>query len=137
MRIFTSFFGRTAQLEKAGVVPISIALWCPRWYGGAGMKSVAPTAYMVKGDISRERYIELYNREVLGRLKVEDVVEEIEILSNGKDAALLCYERPGDFCHRHLLAEWLTRQSGLVVEEFDPEKQSPAPDKADAEPTLF
>jgi len=137
MRIFTSLFARTARLEKTGIVPISIALWNPRWYDGAAMRSVAPTAYMVNADISRERYVELYNREILGRLRAEDVVAEIETLSNGKDAALLCYEKPGDFCHRRLLAEWLTRETGIEVEEFDPERHSPAPGKTDAEPTLF
>lgn len=143
MRIFTSFFGRTAQLQRSGIVPIGIALWLPRWYSGKSMRSVVPTAYMVKGDITQERYVELYNREILGRLRVEDVVSEIETLSEGRDVALLCYEKPGDFCHRHLLADWLTRESGLVVEEFDPEKHSvvqaqpEAASKADNEPTLF
>lgn len=98
---------------------------------------------MVKGDITQERYVELYNREILGRLRVEDVVREIETLSEDRDAALLCYEKPGDFCHRHLLADWLTRESGLVVEEFDQEKHSAVQEqqetasKADNEPTLF
>ena len=23
------------------------------------------------------------------------------------DIALVCYEKPGDFCHRHLVADWL------------------------------
>lgn len=143
MRIFTSYFGRTALLQRSGIVPIGIALWLPRWYSGKSMKSVDPTAYMVKGDITQDRYVELYNKEILGKLRVEEVVYEIERLSGGKDAALLCYEKPGDFCHRHLLADWLTRESGLVVEEFDQEKHStaqPQPEtvsKADNEPTLF
>lgn len=98
---------------------------------------------MVKGDITQDRYVELYNKEILGKLRVEEVVYEIERLSGGKDAALLCYEKPGDFCHRHLLADWLTRESGLVVEEFDQEKHSAVLEqpetvsKADNEPTLF
>lgn len=143
MRIFTSYFGRTALLQRSGIVPIGIALWLPRWYSGKSMKSVAPTGYMVKGDITQDRYVELYNKEILGKLRVEEVVYEIERLSGGKDAALLCYEKPGDFCHRHLLADWLTRESGLVVEEFDQEKHSAVLEqpetvsKADNEPTLF
>lgn len=143
MRIFTSYFGRTALLQRSGIVPIGIALWLPRWYSGKSMRSVTPTAYMVKGDITQERYAELYNRDILGRLRVEDVVREIEDLSEGRDSALLCYEKPGDFCHRHLLADWLTRESGLVVEEFDQEKHSAVQEqqetvsKADNEPTLF
>jgi uncharacterized protein (DUF488 family) len=30
---------------------------------------------------------------------------------------LLCYEKSGDFCHRHLVAEWL-RRYGYEVKEL-------------------
>ena len=34
------------------------------------------------------------------------------------DCVLLCYEKPGDFCHRHILANWLEENFGFKVEEF-------------------
>ena len=33
------------------------------------------------------------------------------------DIALICYEKPSDFCHRHLVAEWLN-QNGFKCEEW-------------------
>ena len=143
MKIFTSYFGRKAMLEKAGIVPISISLWKPKWYEGLQLLQVAPKAFMLKEDLTRQQYVDCYKRYVTDRLRVEQVVNWIEQLSGGKDAALLCYEKPGDFCHRHLLAQWMTEQSGLVVEEWEPdgEQKNPEPVKAAPpvleEPTLF
>ena len=28
----------------------------------------------------------------------------------------LCYEKPGDFCHRHLVADWLTKSGVNCIE---------------------
>lgn len=140
MQIFTSYFGRKAQLERAGIVPICIALWKPRWYQGIHYLTVAPKAFMLKDENqTQEQYIERYNRLVLGPLRVENVVRDIETLSGGRDAALLCYEKPGDFCHRHLLAKWITEQSGLEVTEWMTEEESRAEElrrKQEAEPSI-
>lgn len=38
-------------------------------------------------------------------------------ISEGKDCALVCYEAPDKFCHRHLVAEWLN-SAGYNVNEF-------------------
>ena len=37
----------------------------------------------------------------------------------GDNAVMLCYEKPGDFCHRHLIADWITKNTGITVEEVD------------------
>jgi uncharacterized protein (DUF488 family) len=37
----------------------------------------------------------------------------------GPDAIMLCWERPGEFCHRRLVAEWLSKHLGQSVPEFD------------------
>ena len=35
----------------------------------------------------------------------------------GKDIALICYEKPGEFCHRNIVREWL-KEFGYKVEEY-------------------
>ena len=88
---------------------------------------------------TQEQYIERYNRLVLGTLRVENVVRDIERLSGGRDAALLCYEKPGDFCHRHLLAKWITEESGVEVKEWMTDEESKAEElrkKKEAEPKI-
>lgn len=37
----------------------------------------------------------------------------------GPDVVLLCYEKPGQFCHRRLVAEWFEQELGLVVPELE------------------
>lgn len=117
MRIYTSYFGNLRRLSASGVIPIGIALWKPKFFTGASLMTVAPSKYMVKGDCSRDEYVTLYNRMLSG-LDPYKVLEQINTLSGGKDCALCCYEKPGDFCHRHLLAEWITKRTGIEIKEF-------------------
>jgi len=53
----------------------------------------------------------------LSLLDPQQVVDELKALAGSEDIALVCYERPSDFCHRHLVANWLT-QAGFPTEEF-------------------
>ena len=53
------------------------------------------------------------------------------MLSGGKDVALCCYEKPGDFCHRHILAKWITENTGIEITEFGVvEKKEPKYEQA-------
>ena len=63
-------------------------------------------------------YIEHFEREVLDDLNADTVFAELSALSGGQAFALICYERPGDFCHRHLVAEWFCK-NGYRCEEID------------------
>ena len=35
-----------------------------------------------------------------------------------RDIALVCYEKPEEFCHRHLVADWL-RKYGHDIKEWE------------------
>ncbi len=120
MRIYTSYFGNVKQLEKNNVVPISIALYSPRWRKWHRLPEVAPKKHMVVGGISREEYVREYENILLN---VDfnvffEKIKTISEMSDGRDVALLCYEKPGDFCHRHLLAKFLNEKRGLEITEF-------------------
>jgi uncharacterized protein (DUF488 family) len=52
----------------------------------------------------------------LNKQEIKDVLEELE--NEGKDIIFLCYEKSGDFCHRHILADWLEENMGVRVEEY-------------------
>ncbi|MDV6237616.1 DUF488 family protein [Leptospira ellisii] len=67
-------------------------------------------------------YTKRFN-EKLFKLDAVEVLEQLKELSQGKDLALLCYEKPGDFCHRRLVAEWLERKTGIEVPEFSQVKK--------------
>ena len=116
MKIYTSYFGNLKALAKNDIVPISIARWSPKWYEGFKLLYAAPTYEMVKGDITREQYIEKYD-VILKNLNVAYFVQRLKEIGGGKDVALLCYERPEEFCHRHLLADYMNKL-GYDVQEF-------------------
>lgn len=131
MKIFTSYFGNSRKLKEAGVNMICVAIGKPRFIAGIPqMLNVCPTRYMVSGPCSREEYLKLYDR-ILASQDANQVVKQIEMLSGGKDVALCCYEKPGDFCHRHILAKWITENTGIEITEFGVvEKKEPKYEQA-------
>ena len=123
MKVYTSYFANMRNFAKEGIVPISIARYSPKWYNGQRYVVVAPTSFMLSGACTHEEYLKRYD-DILSRLKVDEVFNTIKDISQGKDVALCCYEKPGDFCHRHLLAEWFTK-NGYEVKEWEPKEEKP------------
>lgn len=117
MKIYTSYFANSKKLNAAGVKVICVAIGRPRFLSVPQMLNVCPTRYMVSGPCSREEYLRLYD-QILAKQDAHQVVKQIEMLSGGNDVALCCYEKPGDFCHRHILAKWITDNTGIEVKEF-------------------
>lgn len=134
MKLYTSYFGNLRRLQENGIVPISIARWSPKWFEGIEFKYVAPPAEILRDDITQEEYIRRYE-QMLSRVSPSAVLNWLSSASGGKDVALLCYEKPGDFCHRHLFAKWLRDRTGVQIEEFSQFKKKVEP--IIEEPTLF
>lgn len=121
MKIYTSYFANSRALGKENIMPISIARYSPKWFYGPRYTDVAPTGYMLSSVCSHEEYLRKYD-EILKKLNPQNVIAAIERIAQGKDVALCCYEKPGEFCHRHLLSEWL-RKNGYDVNEWAPEEK--------------
>jgi hypothetical protein len=121
MKIYTSYFGNLAKLKKAGIIPISISLWPPKFYSGLKMPFLAPDKTYIHWP--EKTYTPEYQKK-LSHLDAKYVLQEIIKLSGGKDVALCCYEKPGEFCHRRLIAEWLTKETGKPIEEFNQIKET-------------
>lgn len=117
MKIYTSYFGNAKKLASANITIISIARFRPRFLSCVSLLEVAPSAFMVKGDITREQYISLYE-DILKKLNIDEFINKISVLSGGRDVALCCYEKPDDFCHRHLLSKWIKEKVGYEITEF-------------------
>ena len=126
--IYTSYFAKLKTLPE-GVIPISICGKAPAGYKGLQFKELAPKYDFFmkwKADHDNEHYIKCFNEQVLDKLNAVDVVLDLSRLVYGfnvgeDDVCLICYEKPGDFCHRHLVAEWLT-EYGYPTEEYKFEK---------------
>lgn len=64
------------------------------------------------GRITENEFKSMYRNLVLRGLNPHAWAKRLQ----GK--VLLCWEKPGDFCHRHIVADWL-RKAGYEVKEWD------------------
>ena len=113
--MFTSYF-HSPLLTPGDPRLVSIARWAPfrpaeKAYRGRGYPALAPPKTLQ--DLSKEEYTKAYRKKVLDRLDPRKVFEDL-----GEDSVLLCWERPGQFCHRRLVAEWLEFYLGIKVPEL-------------------
>ena len=105
--IQTSYYQKARSLPNA----VGISQGVPKWYTGALYKKLAPPWEIVKIE-NEATFRRLYHEMVLSRLNPVHVADELE----GK--VLLCWELPGQFCHRRLVAEWLEKNLLIEVPEL-------------------
>jgi hypothetical protein len=89
---------------------VSIALKTPGWFQGRRYPALAPRLDMIA--MEEEEYRREYQK-ILDRLNPRQIYEDL-----GPEAVLLCWEPPGVFCHRRLVAEWLEKHLGVEVTEL-------------------
>lgn len=126
--IYTTYFANLRRIKETdNIVPISIARKPPIGWTGLEYKKLAPsyecmTKYKKDGNI--KDYIQRYCKETLGVLNPDDAIfDMIRLLPNNKrelidmincplwenpyvHIALVCFEKPEDFCHRHIDRLW-------------------------------
>jgi hypothetical protein len=121
VRIFTGRYFNP-NVARTGFLPIRVTLGAPkaklRFELADTIMELAPDGRTFKMPYEqfREEYIKKVERKgidwVLARLK------QVSDRNEGKDVVLLCYEnveKPGEWCHRRILADWITAQTGEEV----------------------
>ncbi|MBU4355729.1 MAG: DUF488 domain-containing protein, partial [Proteobacteria bacterium] len=78
-------------------------------------KALAPPRDLIK-IMEPERFIPLYRAQVLDKLDPMRVITDL----GGDNFVMLCWEAPGEFCHRRVVAAWLRKHTGVLIEEFMP-----------------
>lgn len=139
MKIYTSYFAKAEALKKLNIVPISIALYSPKFFNGPSIGFLAPKRHMLSEGLPTGEYTRMYNEEILAKIDMDLFRIAIKNISGGKDVALLCYEKPGDFCHRRLFAEWVKDKFNYDIEEYNfntAKEEKPEKQKA-VQPKLF
>ena len=122
--IYTSYFAKLRSLPE-NVIPISICGKAPDWYKGLQYKKLAPKYDFFmkwKENHDNDYYIKCFNEQVLSKLNAYSVIMDLKHLCGKSlwddiDICLICYEKPSDFCHRHLVADWLNK-NGFRCEEW-------------------
>lgn len=123
MQIFTS-----SWYSYKGPGRIGISRGSPRGMAGGYKlyRALAPTRDMLKMpiDIYRPKFF----KDILEPLDPDQVLKDLEAKSQDDLAVLLCFERPPfnetNFCHRHLVAEWLKDMRGIEVLEWSGAKET-------------
>lgn len=119
--IYTSYFGNIRKIKAAfpDAALISIAGKSPDWYNGLKYEYLAPKYSWWKewhdkfkddydSTESMMFYSMRYAQTVLSGLDPHEVKCDLYNMANAKTVFLLCYETPEKFCHRKLVADWLT-----------------------------
>lgn len=121
--IYTSYYDNIKNLPK-NIIPISIAGKAPSDYIGLEYKKLAPKLKFWKEWEKNKNnyfYAENFKTEVLDKLSIEEVIEDLKNLKSTFDSSfeicLICYEKPEEFCHRHLVSNWF-KTNGYECMEF-------------------
>ena len=110
-KIYTGYFAGIRNYPS-GVLIIGITRFKPEYFKGINLESLAPSANLLRqyknkeidNFIFKQKYIqEIEDRGFVAK-SVRQILEEI---AGNRDIILCCYEKPSEFCHRHILAEWL------------------------------
>ena len=125
MKIATGYFAKARAYHNMGYALVSVARTRP-WFLSKELllwhiSDLAPTGEIIGAKNNPRVYEEKYTREILAKTSPEKVLSELERLvgfSGKNKVVLLCYEAPNKFCHRHLIARWLSDKIGEQVEEI-------------------
>lgn len=120
INLYTSYYDNISNLPD-DLCPISIAGKAHVNFNGIEYKKLAPKLSFWKiweQTKDNNYYIEKFNELVLSKLNCQQTYNEILNLSNGKIPCLICYEKPDEFCHRHIVSEWFKKELNINVEEY-------------------
>lgn len=109
MKIYTSYFGNFKNFPK-DAVPIGITRFPPE--GVLNVRMCAPSEALLKKyknkEIDEFMFSIMFKDELKKRFgEPEKLLDLLELISNGHDVVLCCYEKTGEFCHRQVLRDWL------------------------------
>lgn len=120
-KLYVSYYGSKSRPKDAFLVQISNDR--PKGVDvDVEFESVYPGDIVKQhkeGALDDAGYIDAYGKSLeSNKEKILSAVKEIKDMahSEGKDVYFLCYEKPGDFCHRYLLNNFLV-ENGIRCEE--------------------
>ena len=121
MTIYTGYF---AKMHTYNGIKLPIVAILPNYYSGTlQYKDLAPSKGLLfayhREQITKEEFIRKFKNK-LNTLDKEEVYRYLTDLEYYDDVYLLCYEKPNDFCHRHIVADWLNENFDLEVKEYLP-----------------
>lgn len=121
MQVFTSCFKFAKKLDESKYFVVSISRFPPSWFKGYKCFEFAPSVRLLKEykeGLRNDHYAYRYERDVLKKIDVHRVFEELARMACGRDIVLCCFEPALQFCHRRLLAHYVERVWGYSIKEL-------------------
>ena len=123
--IYTGYYSKIKEYVDSGLTLLSISRTKPEFAKSCiDIPQLFPSDKILwdykKGKIDEMEYTSKYLNQ-LNELGVDRIIKMIQIF--GDNVVLLCWESPEKFCHRHILADYINKNSGVVVEEFGKENE--------------
>ena len=117
--IYTGYYSKVKDYKSSGFTVVSISRTEPFPVDGK-LLMLAPdektlTAYKNHW-INEEEYTFEY-LEQLDRIGIVNILSAIHCF--GDNVVLLCWEAPDKFCHRHILADYINRNTKLDIKEYE------------------
>ena len=123
--IYTGYYSKIKEYADSGLTLLSISRTKPEFAKSCiDIPQLFPSNKILwdykKGKIDEMEYTSKY-LDQLNELGIDRIIKMIQIF--GDNVVLLCWESPEKFCHRHILADYINKNSGVVVEEFGKENE--------------
>lgn len=124
MKISTSYISKINKIKELGMVPVSVTRFLPETLKVENIPELSPESIILfryKRDHNVSKFTESFKLQ-LSKLNKEKIINKLEDISQKNDNAdivLVCYEKKGDFCHRHILAEWLGSDYNIEELSFE------------------
>lgn len=137
MKLYTSYYANYQNIPK-DLYCIGISRMCPEWFKNNHLTNfvhyknnfLAPSEKLLSSfkadECTEEDYKRTYITDLFTGLKemgYQDIPSWVSVLesnysSNWKGVVFLCYEKPENFCHRHLFRRLLKNIYGIPCEEY-------------------
>lgn len=124
MKTFTSYYGNK-QLASNRYFFVQVSNSAPKGFQTdiVFKETIPDWDTLVKpykeGRLNDTDYIKKYEAQLDKKaFEVLLILDTIIEQAHGKDIVLLCYERPENFCHRHILAKWLEKHAKNFTKDF-------------------
>ena len=125
----TSYYAKYSRLpkeEKDKYIPIAISTTIPKWFTECEyhLCELSPSSESVFKLKHGKMEISEFTLEYIDKLrhwvKIDDILDEAKEIesSEDKEIVFLCYEKSDDFCHRHLLRDFLNNNYDINIEEL-------------------
>ena len=108
-KVYTSYFSRAGRIVPNRRL-LSISRGTPENWGGAYLRELNPSGSLLgsfkAGYVTQAEYEITYRYETLSKLN------PIDIYNKTRGKVLCCWEKSGEFCHRHIVLKWLREELG-------------------------